>query len=53
MKCQPKQPCPQAGTCVHHQGQGTRIDGTKALINRACFLFVHKQHPALQQKVAA
>lgn len=53
MNCHPSKTCPQASTCAHHQANnGNRIDGTKALINRVCFLFVHKQHPALQKAAA-
>lgn len=53
MNCHPSKPCPQASTCVHHQGQGTRIDGTRALIRGACWLYVSTKHPAVQQKAAA
>jgi hypothetical protein len=54
MNCHPSKPCPQAGTCAHLKTNvGHRIDGTKALINAVCFLFVHKRHPAVLQKAAA
>lgn len=53
MKCQPSKPCPQASNCLHRQcGRGNRIDGTKALINRVCFLFVDRRHPAVQKAAA-
>lgn len=52
MNCHPSKPCPQASTCAHHQGQGTRINGTAALIRGVCWLYVSKRHPVLR-KVAA
>lgn len=53
MRCQPSKPCPQACNCALRVSRtGSRIDGTKALINRVCFLFVDKRHPTAQKAAA-